>query len=490
MTYRRKFYSRSIAPIAGISASVIAVLLSLSVSGCGGGQEEANTPQAVAVKLKTLESATLIDSSEYVGTLQARDRVSLAPRTDGRIVEIFVRQGDRVRRGDQIVRLEPTQEQEDVNAATQSVNVERARLGQIQAELRTAESNRAASAAEVESARADLQDLEAEVELAQINIERTRTLVEGGALPQQDLDDDSRDLKSSIAQRDSRRETLNAAIQSLQAAERQVEQARANVDLQNAALKRVEAELGSISQNLAFNTIEAPIDGVVGSFDDKKVGDYVSVGEQLTTLTNNQNFDLNINIPTEYRSRLQLGLRVETINEDGSPGIEGEITYVAPLVQQNTQSILTKVTFPNQESLRDREYVRVKVIWNEEPGILVPTAAVSTLGGQNFVYVAKPSEADNSQESEGNAQAGNGSEEQGEQSSEEVPAGTLIVQQQPVKLGSIQNQDYQVKSGLQEGDRIAVSNILSLSDGTPIEPAAEQALSDAGTEADQVESQK
>ena len=107
-------------------------------------KEEVNTPQAIAVKLKTIESATVIDSSEYVGTLEARDRVSLAPRINGRISEIFVRQGDRARRGDPIVRLEPTQEQEDVNASTQSVNVEKARLGQVQAELSTAEANRAA----------------------------------------------------------------------------------------------------------------------------------------------------------------------------------------------------------------------------------------------------------------------------------------------------------------------------------------------------------
>ncbi|MBE9043900.1 HlyD family efflux transporter periplasmic adaptor subunit [Pleurocapsales cyanobacterium LEGE 10410] len=478
MIQRHKFYSTSIVPVVKFSASAVAVaFLSLGLSGCGGGEQEAQQPQAIAVKLKTLESATLIDSSEYVGSLQARDRVSLAPRTDGRILEIFVRQGDRVPRGEPIVRLEPTQEQEDVNAATQAVNVEQARLGQVQAELRTAEANRAAAAAEVESARADVQDLEAEVELAQINIERTRTLVEGGALPQQNLDDDNRDLKSTIAQLNSRQETLNAARKSLQAAERQVEQARANIGGQEAAIAQAEAELGSVSQNLAFNTINAPIEGIVGSFDEYKVGDYVNVGEQLTTITSNQSFDLNVNIPVEYRDRLQPGLTVETINQDGSTGIEGEITYIAPLVQQNTQSILAKATFANSNSLRDREYLRVRVIWDESPGVLVPTTAVSTLGGQNFVYLAKEqSEIENNSDS-----SRDNSQEQ------QIPEGALIAQQQPIKLGRIQDQAYQVISGLQEGDRIAVSNILSLQDGTAIEPAEEeqqQAVSNAETEAE------
>lgn len=481
-------------PLRHLSTSIAVVMLSLGIVGCGG-EKESKEPTAIAVKLSTMESNTLVDSSEYVGTLEATDRVSLAPRTDGRIMQIFARQGDRVERGEPIVELEPTQEQENVNAARESVNVERARLGQNQAELGTAEANRSAAAAEVESARADLQDLEAEVSLAQTNIKRTQMLVEGGALPQQDLDDDNRDLKTSIAQRNSRKETLNAAIESLQASERQVEQVRATIDSQNATIKQSQAELGSISQNLAFNKINAPIGGIVGSFDDKKVGDYVSVGEELTTITNNQNFDLNINIPVEYRDRLKPGLKVETVKQDGSKGIEGKIAYVAPLVNQATQSILAKAAFSSSNSLRDREYVRVRVIWSEQPGLLVPTSAISTLGGQNFVYVArekqaksdangeKKSESNNSEEK---SESDSDSQAQGGKSGSEVPAGALIAAQQPVKLGSIQGQNYQIVSGLSEGDQIAVSNILSLKDGTQIKAAKdkqEQQANNTGFEA-------
>ena len=432
-----------------VSVSVLTFgLLTLGLSSCSNGNntEEVAAAPAIAVRLKTLESSLLIDSSEYVGTLQASDRVSLASRTDGRILEIFVTQGDRVQKGDPLVRLEPTREQENVNAAVASVNLERSRLGSTEAELSTAEANRAAAAAEVERAKADVQDAESEVELAKINIARTSSLVEGGALAKQELDNDNRDLKSSLAQLNSRQEALNAAIKSLQAAEKRIEQARANIDSQSAAIRRAEAELASVNQNLAFNTINAPIDGIVGSFDDKKVGDYLDIGEQLTTITNNQNLELNLNIPIENRDRLKTGLVVETVNG----GARGQITYIAPLVQQNTQSILTKVNFSNAESLRDQEYMRVRVIWNESPGLLVPTIAVSSLAGQNFVFVATE----------------NDSQDNNSQTS-------LIVQQKPVKLGKIQNQDYQVISGLEPGDRIAVSNVLILRDGVSIRESEE-----------------
>ncbi|ELS01893.1 RND family efflux transporter, MFP subunit [Xenococcus sp. PCC 7305] len=419
----------------------------LLVVGCGGKEAQAPGARAVPVKLQTLETSTLVDSTQYVGTLEARGRVNLAPRINGRILNIFVRQGDRVTQGQPIIELEPTQQQEDVNAATQAVNVQKATLAQTQAQLGTAEADRAAAAAEVERARADLQDREAEVKLAQINIERSEMLVKGGAQPQQDLDDKTRNLATTVAQRDSRKEALNSSIKSLDAAQKRVEQAVASIESQQAAVRQAESELGSVSQNLAFNTINAPISGIVGSFSQKKVGDFVNTGEQITTITDNQLFYLNISIPTEFRSQLKAGLPVKIIKKDGTDGITGRMTFISPEVDQDTQSILTKVTFQNDGSLRDREYVQVKVIWQENPGVLVPTRAVTTLGGQSFVYVAAPGESEETE---------------------------LVAKQQPIKVGTIQGQAYQVISGVAKGDRIAVTRILDLKDGTPITDASDE----------------
>ena len=425
------------------SVFLISLLLPL---GCESGAEsrsQAVGTSAVPLKLKALKNTTLINSTEYVGTLEAQERVSLAPRINGRILNIFVREGELVKKGQKIVELESTQQQEEVNAASQAVNVEKSRLGQVQAELQSSEANRARAAAEVQAAKANLQDAEAQVTLAKINIERSQALVEGGALPKQNLDDRTLELDSAIAQRKSRQESLEAARKTLQAAENLITRSRANIESQKALIRQAEAQLGSARENLNFDTIKAPISGIIGSLDEKKVGDFINVGEPITTITNNQAFFLNLGIPTEERYRLKLGLPVEIVNDDGSPEIRGQISYIAPLVNQSTQSIQIKVSFFQDSSLRDREYVRAKVIWDERPGLLVPTTAVTRLGGQKFVFVAKKGES-----SEGEA--------------------NLIVEQRPIRVGSIQGQNFQIISGVSEGDKIAVTRILDLKNGTSI----------------------
>ena len=55
--------------------------------------------------------------------------------------------------------------------------------------------------------------------------------------------------------------------------------------------------------------------------------------------------------------------------------------------------------------------------------------------------------------------------------------GQEVVNLTPVELGDLQDNSYQVISGLETGDRIAVSNILKLRDGAPVKPESAQSES-------------
>jgi multidrug efflux pump subunit AcrA (membrane-fusion protein) len=100
--------------------------------------------------------------------------------------------------------------------------------------------------------------------------------------------------------------------------------------------------------------------------------------------------------------------------------------------------------------------VKARVIWDIKPGVLVPINAVTTIGDQNFVFVAQENQAK-------------------EQKSQ------LIAHQVPVKLGNIQGQNYQVLSGLKPGDKLVVSGTLVLRDGIPIVPLPSSSPRSTGT---------
>jgi multidrug efflux pump subunit AcrA (membrane-fusion protein) len=77
------------------------LLSSSALTACGreNNSAQASGPPPPSVRVQTLKNATLQDSIESVGTLQAEQTVSISPQTASLIAEILVKPGDRVRRG-------------------------------------------------------------------------------------------------------------------------------------------------------------------------------------------------------------------------------------------------------------------------------------------------------------------------------------------------------------------------------------------------------
>lgn len=398
-----------------LAGGTLAAVL-LSRENATEANEAAVTVQPIAVEVQQLQTSPVKHRSEFVGALEAQERVILRPEVEGRIVQIWVQSGDRVSPGTSILQLNPERSQAVVDGAIAAIEVARGTRNAAQAELLEAEASQGIALAEK-----NLQDVE---------YTRMQALVEKGALPQQTLDQVMRDR--------------DAAIANLRAAEKRIQVAQANLEETIASLQRAESDVNVATNDLSDYQVTSPIDGSVGDLS-VKVGDYISVGEPLTTLTNNQTMDLRLSIPVERSDDLRPGLSVELRTEAGTePLVMGQISFIAERVEDGGQSILAKATFPNPGGvLRDEQFVRATVIWSEESGVMAPTTAISRIGGQSFVFVMTPSEDTD---------------------------GAYIAEQRPIQLGGIQDNQYHVTQGLNPEETIVTSGILRLSDGVPIAP--------------------
>ena len=165
-------------------------------------------------------------------------------------------------------------------------------------------------------------------------------------------------------------------------------------------------------------------------------------------------------MPIERAPELRPGMSVELLNGEGKSVGTSRVFFIAPNTATNTQSVLIKSLFDNSRGqLRADQYVRARVIWNQSPGVLIPTTAVSRLGGETFVYVAQEQ-----------TQQEQSQQEQSQQEQSQPSEPQLVARQKVVKLGAIQGNNYQVLEGLKPGERLIVSGILSLRDGAPITP--------------------
>lgn len=410
----------------------------------GGGQQGMQGPPAFPVTVERLQEESIENSSEFVGTLDSQTGVSLQPESDGRVTQIFVSSGDVVAAGDPIMQLSANQSQSDYNAALANVSAARSARDAARSNLRAAEERQA--------------QLLADLELRANDYERTAMLVERGALPQENLDQVVRDRRVAES-------ALSSAVQEIAALQSSAEQAQATLDQTN-------ANANSIQEDLLDKTVTAPIAGIVGDIP-IKLGDYVTAGSQLATITQNQNLELELAIPVDESQRLRTGLPVELIPFGSDEAIAtGNISFVSPTTDASTQTVLAKARFSTpSQPLQDDQRLDVRVIWEERPGILIPTTAISRLGGETFVFM--PGKPEPPQEGEeagaGGGPAGGAAGGSGQQGQQDGPPPT-VAKLKPVKLGNIQGNEYQVLEGLSAGDTIIVSGLLNLRDGVPIEP--------------------
>ena len=249
---------------------------------------------------------------------------------------------------------------------------------------------------------------EVDVTYARQEAQRAEKLLAAGAASQMDADRASNQLKASEAQ-----------------------------------LRTIEEQIRASHTDLGYYRVTAPASGVIGDIPVHE-GDRVTKSTLLTTIDANAGLEVYLNVPVQQAPKLKLGLPVRLVDETGAPVANEKISFISPSVDTTTQTVLAKTLVTAPAGLRTDQYVRALVIWSNEPGLTVPLTAVVRINGQFFAFVAE-------------------SAPQG---------GGLVAHQRAVQLGAMNGNSYVVRSGLKPGEKLIVSGIQKIGDGSPVRAAS------------------
>jgi RND family efflux transporter MFP subunit len=193
-------------------------------------------------------------------------------------------------------------------------------------------------------------------------------------------------------------------------------------------------------EQLAYYTIRAPFDGVVGDIP-VHVGDYVSPATTLTTVDENKDLEAYIYVPTERASQIRQGLAVELTDNSGKLLEKTSINFLSPQVDSTLQGILVKAPVHSTlETLRNAQMIKARIIWRTSPMAVAPVLAVTRQGAQSFVFLAQKEN------------------------------GHFIARQTAVTLSDTVGNNYAISAGLKEGDQVIVSSTQFLVNGMPVTP--------------------
>jgi HlyD family secretion protein len=220
----------------------IAIIVVLLVIGKSMGWFGKEVTLKVAVEKPTRR--TLIETITANGKIQPVIEVKISPDVSGEIVELAVKEGDRVNKGDLLVKIKPDTYVSGLERAEASLNSANARLVQTEAQLQT----------------------------AKLAYDRNKELFAQKAISQSDFE----------------------------SAESQYKVAKGDYDAARYSVKSADATLKESRESLAKTTIYAPVSGTISKLNVEKgervVGTMQMAGTELMRLANLNNMEVRVDV--------------------------------------------------------------------------------------------------------------------------------------------------------------------------------------------------
>lgn len=276
------------------------------------------------------------------GELRAYQRSQLAAREEGLVLELAVRAGDEVTRGQTIARLDP-----------------------VLAEL-TVKTSRA----NVDALRAIVNEREAERDRAQLDVERYESLVDAASATSQEIEDARVDLASAEAR--------------LRSAEAQVAAAEASLALDEQRLRDME--------------IRAPFDGRVVRTA-TEVGQWVGVGDIVAEIYSADSIEAWVDVPESAAERMAgvgstVSVQIPAIAGVSGGEVNGTVTQIVPDVDPLSRLFPVRISVPNDSGLLTPGMSATAMIptGDRTQMLTISKDAILRDDAGEFVYIAVPNE--------------------------------------------------------------------------------------------------
>lgn len=315
---------------------VMLLLMAALLAGCGAKEADRGKGPAQAlvtgVTVQRVESATIPEELEVLGTVRAKNGAAIAARIAGTVTGVRVKAGDRVSRGQLLLEIEAVEGMAGAAAATASVT-------EAQQGLEEARSRR---------------------DLARVTFGRFEKLFQEQAVTRQEFD--------------VRRTELAVADQGVAQAE--------------ARLARAREESKAAASVAGHGRVTSPLSGVVTARP-AEVGMTVFPGTLLVTVEEGGEYRLEANAPESLLRQVKPGDTVRVAIEGSGAPAPGRVVEVVPSVDPASRTFPVKIAI-SVSGVTSGAYGRAWFATGSRTGIMVPPSAVFERGALTAVWVVAP----------------------------------------------------------------------------------------------------
>ena len=404
------------------------------VSGCKhkeaeGSDDEAAVPTVpVPVRAVTAKMITLQPTIDLVGSLEVMPErvVWVTSQVAGQVRSVAVVEGQKIHKGDEILRLDDRMAQTQRAKARAAVDEAKAVLDRLQQGSRSQE---------IEAARQDAHKARTMAQSTQQKFKAIDELHANKEMADVQYEREKAELQAAEADASA----AEARLKLLEVGTRPEEIAEAQAKLAGA-----QAELAASELTLEHHRLVSSIDGVVTEFS-ARVGMSVDTMTKMGTIADVSSLFARVQIPAAYLSNVKLGATAE-VRVMALPGrsFKGSIARMGQQADQQTSNVEAWVELVNEaDELKPGLASRVR-LWlpSVVNALVVPTEALADRNGVPVVTVVRDNK----------------------------------IHETEVRLGAKTREQVQITKGLSAGDVVTVQGGYGLPDNCPVVVTMEDSM--------------
>jgi len=308
---------------------LVGLIALLLVGAIWKGQQK---PKGLEVEVAKVERRTIKETVAASGKVFPEVEVKISPDVSGEIVELYIEEGDSVKSGQLLAKIDPDAIRSQVERGEAAVNNSKAMVAGSLADI---ERNKAG----LVQAKAQLEATEAQLANQKSVHERNVGLSKEGVISEQDFEMSLSNLQQLEANVRSLKASLESAKANLNAAEQSAKAASFSV-------KSNEATLKELRTNLKRTSLFAPMNGVVSLLSVEKgervVGSNMMAGTEMMRVANMSAMEVQVDVSESDIPKVAIGNTVDVeVDAYLDRKFSGKVTEIANSATSSTGAVVS-----------------------------------------------------------------------------------------------------------------------------------------------------
>ncbi len=357
----------------------------------------------IPVTVASLKMRPIQRTVTCVGTLHAFEQVILSAKVEGRVLKILHDVGDRVKPGDLLLQIDPTDLKLSERQAQSALDVEMAKLGLTPTTISSFDIAQLPNVIEAS----------AKMERTREHMNRVKTLVERGAMSRDELSNLTSDLRSLQAGHDNQVLLAKSGL--------------ATIQMKQEALAIVRQQIKDTQIVVPLPTM-VPYEGQEAAYAVTSrtgaEGSLLRAGTEVFKLVMDRTLKLKVPVPDRFVAEVQVGEKAKVSTAAYDCTFEGTITRINPAVDPSTRTFEVEIQLPNANgALKSGSFAKAAIETRNDPSVpTVPLESIVRFAGITKIFVVENGHAREVQVSTGVA-----SDQWVEIDGARLPAGAQVV---------------------------------------------------------------